>query len=471
MEAIDSGMDDEFKGQIGVAKLKIIGAEGDWPATRSRLRDMAVTIKRLFNCIHGTWLSEHIKRGSGPIIAAWMEKDRAWARTPKKERSGKREICPVKCVDSDIQKAIYAGCTKRYPMVNLRPVALAMNLAIKRLKKTKASKGSYPRWMRILTDDGEFPSSSHPLPIPFDARNAPNEQPLVPPPSDKRGDKKGDYRWKLRLRLDRIPREGKTAVSTIETFLLRTWGRKCRGEEEKLWKILNGEWKLCGSNIVFRESNGEWSAHICYRQRKPERADIDEGRFAFLWASERRPWHLRIDGHNFWLGGKTGRHVRHVRRQLLVQRWGRQENYRYRSGPGKGRKRALKKTQAGRLQMRWKDFVKSLNQKVVHDTISSCIAQRCGKIVYFQPAGQFGDSRFLACAGKVPGRRDGSGWDWYQIHAMLSQKCQESGIELITKKVGDNGRGAGLQSSFEKKNGAQVKGAVEVMADSGGVGL
>ena len=276
-----------------------------------------------------------------------------------------------------------------------------------------SGKGNHPRWMRILADDGEFPSCSSPQPIPFDKGNSD----LIVPSHDGE-----DFRaW---VRIDRIERAGKTnATSTKDEFRLKT-----RGDARKaaiLWKIAKGdEYKFAGSDLVYLESKDKWFAHICYQKLKVPTPKLDSHRAAFLRPAKLRPWWLRIDGYHHYMGGRTGGYVAHVRRQLLTDRWERQESCRHASSARKGHGVTGPSDAYPQLKRRWKDFVKTANQQLVHDVIDKCVEEGCGRLVYFQPSGTSRENRFLHLAGKVQGRRDNTSWDWGQVHRSFGQQVR-----------------------------------------------
>jgi len=173
---------DRVKKSVRIAKLKIIGVEGDYgedkqeakrlfKEAKQRWKDRSVIMRRVLNDMRMQWLAAHLTAGDDVTVREWIENDIAWVRTPKKESEGKRARCPVECWPKDINHATYKTLAERHPYTNIRCITLAMNTEQQTLKMAPASKSAYPRWMRILCGDGEFPSSSQPQPIPFDKSN------------------------------------------------------------------------------------------------------------------------------------------------------------------------------------------------------------------------------------------------------------------------------------------------------------
>lgn len=286
-----------------------------------------------------------------------------------------------------------------------------------------SSKGAVPRWMRILAHDGEFPSSSSPLPIPFDKANSE----IIVPKTD-------DDPFQLQVRIDRIERpDHNYATSTKDVCRLRS-----NNQTPILWQIANGELVFAGSNLVYYESKNKWFAHIYYQAQKgATTGELDTRRTAFLHPAKQQPWWLRIDGRHHFVGGRDGKHVAYVRQQLLTNRWGRQESYQHASSARKGHGRDRAVGKIFKLQDRWKDFVKTANQLAATQAVELCRTYKCGRLIYFLPIGPVRENRFLHTAGKLPDHKDSSSWDWSQMQNILSHKCQQAGIELEVHKVGE----------------------------------
>jgi len=81
--------------------------------------------------------------------------------------------------------------------------------------------------------------------------------------------------------------------------------------------------------------------------------------------------------------------------------------------------------------------VKTANQLAAKQAVDLCVSQKCGRLVYFLPIGPVRESRFLHTAGKLPDHRDNSSWDWSQMQSILAYKCQQAGIDLEVRKVGE----------------------------------
>jgi hypothetical protein len=71
--------------------------------------------------------------------------------------------------------------------------------------------------------------------------------------------------------------------------------------------------------------------------------------------------------------------------------------------------------------------------------LDACVAAGAGTLIYEQPDGEFRDGRFLAGSGKVEGRADSTGWDWFQVRTMLEQRAGDCGVTVKTVKAGGDG--------------------------------
>ena len=408
----------ETKSAPHVVCLEVVGLNTE---VKSRWKMLATTIKRATNCYWRSWLVAHTQAGNVDRIQDYLSDLKAWHEAGAKGPRPRNEVDPL---SPDVVKVITKE-TKRYSQINNRCIELVLHMQGLQMKR-KSSKGSVLQWVRMLADDGEFPNSSSPQPIPFDKRNSG----IIVPTSDG-----GDFQ--LRVRVDRIERSGQKPLSTLDVFRLGTRGKKGVRQREILWKVAQGsEYEFCGSRLVYRESKDKWFAHISYRIKKEAKPQLDSKQVAFLRPAKKRPWWLRIRSYHHYLGGKTGKYVAHVRRQLLTDRWDREEMYRYAGSASKGHGRSRAMGKIPLLKTRWKDFVKSSNQQLAHDVIAQCIEKGCGRLVFFRPVGLIAENRFLFTAGKVAGRQDNTGWDWGQVEKLLADKCGRVGIEFDTRRVG-----------------------------------
>ena len=414
-------MSSEKKRPIGVLRFEIVGLDS---ATRDRWHSLANLIKRVTNCYWRSWLLTHVQADSVRRVQQYISDLQAWHK-----QGGKTDVpkCEVQCLTSEISSTIRAEIRSYYPEINSRCVELAVQVLGRRMFSMKSSKGAMPRWMRIVADDGELPSSSSPLPIPFDSGNSE----IIVPLTD-------DDDFRLRVRLDRIERpEQKYATSTQDVCTLKTKTKSAASQTAILWQIANGEFQFSGSNLVYQESRDKWFAHIYYQAKKGSTPELVPERTAFLRPARLRPWWLRINGYHHYVGGRSGKPVAYVRQQLLTDRWSRQEAYQNASSARKGHGKDRAFGRLYKLQNRWKDFVKTSNHQLAQQVVAKCVESKCGKLIYFQPKGSIRESRFLHTAGKLPDRRDNSSWDWSQVQRILSYKCRQVGIKFEVRKIGE----------------------------------
>ncbi len=405
------------KGSINVVRFEVVGLDS---ATRERWKALAQSVKRVTNCFWRVWLAGHNQAGNPKRVRQYLADLQTWH---KDGAQGEPPVCEVQCLTTEMTSAIRAAVRSEYPELNSRCIELTLQVLGRRLFRMKSSKGAIPRWMRILADDGEFPSSASPMPIPFDKGNSE----IIVPTADGEA-------FQLQVRVDRIERPDRSyASSTKDLCRLRS-----NNQSPILWQIANGELIFSGSNLVYREAKNKWFAHIYYQAReRTESPELNARHTAFLRPAQQQPWWLRIDGFHHFVGGRNGKHVAHTRQQLLTDRWGRQESYKHASSARKGHGRDRAVGRIDKLQDRWKDFVRTANQQLAQQVVALCVEHKCGKLVYFQPTGAARETRFLHTAGKSPDRPDNSGWDWGQVGSILQYKCQQAGIKLEIRKVGE----------------------------------
>ena len=434
------GKEKEHK-SVRVARFLIVGVDGDKAAfaeAKQRWSELGFAVQRLTNDFYAHWLRLQIEAGGHKLIRTYVADTLAWHKADPKTRGAKPK-CSVKAADNAMQKKLYRLLSDDHPEIHVRCLVLALHKLSQKLAMTPASNSAFPRWIRILDGCGEFPSSSRPLPIPFDTSNGS----LLPPADEKR-----DF-WRFQLRVDRIAREGKPATSTIDVLKIKTAGRKLHSLRHILWQIAKGEWKFCGSDLIKREDG--WYVHLCYQIPKPEAAALDKAMVAVLRPGRICPVVMRINGHSERLG-RRGKDVAYVRGLLASQRASKSEGFRSASSArkGHGRKRAME--WRGKLTRRWLDFVKTWNGQTAAAAVKTMVREGAGKLICIQPADAWRDTRFLANAGKNDRYRDSTGWDWYQMTSLLQRECEEFGVELAIRKHGERSFSGAKSTKSKARN-------------------
>lgn len=410
-------------GSVRITSLEVVKPtkeqRGRWQMLSDQTRDMT-------NYIWQTWLCWHVEAGTRDKIVAFLRALDDWKAGGKR---GDKPNIKLQAVPKELASRIYHGLSKTFPAVHSRSRGLLQQRVVSLIGSRKAARGSLSGWWAILLYHESLPSTTRGVPIPFDVRNAK----LLPPERD------GEHH-RMELRIESAA--GKSVYDTVQVW---SKGRKAAGAVAILKKILAGDAKFCGSNLVQR-NDGQWYVNVCWRGKPERKPELEANRVAALRPCLRVPWKLRIGATHERRGtnrrpGGLGRVVDHVRRQLLTSRWSRQEAYRTASSArkGQGRQRAIVPTTI--LTLRWRDFVKTYNHQVTSDVVAQCVANGVGRLVYFQPAGNAG-RRFLSLAGKIEGRHDSTGWDWFQVAALLAYKCERAGIVLEVRKSCDVSRSA-----------------------------
>lgn len=429
--------ENKLKKRIQVVKLLVINGDKTdqgwlhWKQRTKVWRAIADDVKRLTNAFYRLWLVAHTKAGNSDTVKAYVESVQIWhnAKALHSEKKGAdpgpKPKLPVVALSPQMASELNKSIGTMFSHINERVRSLVIHELTRKLNG-ESSKSAYPKWIRALCDDGEFPNTSRAQPILFDSRNGK----LIAPLNDSSA-------WQFGLRIDRLQENGKRATSTEDTLTLKTFGRRLAKQRVVLEKIVAGDFKFCGSRLCYNETTNEWWVHLCYQMPDESKPVLDALKQAVLVPGKNRPFMFRVDGRRWFLGGRTGDHITHVRRQLLQQRRGIQESYRHAGSArkGHGRRRALGKLPL--LTNRWKDFVKTVNNQTISAVVRRCVEAGVGTLTYFQPTGHFADSRFNASAGKLDGKVDSSSWDWYQLGSILERKCEEAGIKCQVKKYGD----------------------------------
>lgn len=422
----------EYSGAVRAVRVEIKMRPGDKEQWK-RLLSTSDLCRELTNCAWQTWLVEHVKRGTAAKIRTFLNEKKAWHDGGQVGNAPKWEGFAM---DATLSKLIYRTCVDTFPSITPGSISAFLQIFNKRLSSRKASNGSLPGWWAILLCRESIPSSTRAQPIPVRAQ----ETTLA----------NSGANWTLTIKANRHG-FGKVLADNLE---LLAGGYKTRSVTAILERILSGDHKLCGSQLTYDRHRNKWFAMIGYQKREKVAQALSDG-MAFLRPGLRKPWRLRIGGKSVTRGG-NGEYVGHVRNTLLTQRWSRQSSYRFAGSANKGHGRERATAGVEKLSLRWKDFVKTANQQLAAQIVKDCLFRNVGKLVYFQPTGTRRDSRLLATVGKVPGRHDSTGWDWYQVKTCLASECEEFGITFVVRAAGSDEKG-GSRSQSKAGKGLQPK--------------
>lgn len=437
---------------IRVLKFEVFHVVGDSKAIKAKWRDLATQTQEAINCVWQTWETWHVANKTPRKLRRAYEIRRAWHHQCEhtkpqrsdfktaKDFSQAEKAWRAKCKDTEPEfpklqaipqacaKVIYDELAEACPTLHASTRELTRNITQGKITSGKATNGNIPKWQAILLCRESRPSSTRKQPIPFTKK--PEQTELVPPDKDQ-------PQWRIRLRLDRVPPPpGGKRSPTSEPFEIVLWSnrRGMHGQTAILRRILAGTAELKGSALVYDDRRNKWFVHISYEAQALPQPAVNPDLAVTLVPLQERSWALVMpDGHVFYLQGDA-EIVRHRRMTMLHSRWGRQENYRYaqRAGKGHGVNRAMNwKDQFARD---WRDLCTTLNHDLTSRVLRICQERGIGRIIYYQPEGWKADTRLLATAGKVPGRRDSSGWAWYQVASQFAYKLEGTGITCEVRK-------------------------------------
>jgi len=406
---------------VKTMRYEIVGWQGDPKAARERWRTIADDCREIVNVVWQQWECWHVTKGNDVKVREFAEALRAFRN---KETKRAKPKLTVNCMPSELSKLIRRKLNDRFPGVHSRVKDLLLQITSKRMTG-KDVDGRWNIWIAVLLNRQGRPNSTHDQPVPFDSSNC--------KPMTAVDGKFTNY--SLRINLTRIPRESKAAVSIEDTVQL-----KARGSGLSiLQRVVSGKYKFCGSSLVYHSGRRKWFALIAYNDNGESKKRPKAKGMATLHPTRDSPWALWHNGRYEWFGGR-GEYVSNQRKMLLTSRWSRQENYRYAGSANKGHGSDRALAGVTKLSEGWKDFVKTANHNATAAVVKHCVQNGIARLVFLQPMGDKRDSRFLAKAGKIPGRHDSTGWDWSQVATMLKYKCKDAGVHLEIRKCDASGR-------------------------------
>jgi hypothetical protein len=404
-----------------IIRIELTGSDGDFAVEKKCLSTLAVQMQQVVNDYTNHWLLLHQQAGNHLAVRNWIENDKEWAKAYKgKKGAPPRVKCPVNPCDPAMARQLYKLLTEAHSNLGTKPIGIVTQIASKTLIQMPSSKSAYKRWMTILSGLGEFPQAQKQAPVPFYTSNSS----IIVPKTVKEP-------WKLEVRFEK--RVGTRTLRPM-VFNMRTGGRKLATIREALWKIASGEWIFNTSSLILH--GGRWYAHICYKITGVEKQPLDANKTAFVSAGRHDGMLLRINGRTLF-GLLDGGQIEQVRRSLTSQRFGKNESYKYASSARKGHGRKSIQWR-DKIRMNWRDMVKTTNSRWAAEVVKRCIKSKTGHVVVYQPAGNWRDSRYLSNIGKIPGLRESTGWDWYQMQLLLQQACKAVGIEVTVEKIGES---------------------------------
>jgi len=405
--------------------------------------------RKITNSIWSYWFNYHIQNGSVEKIEDWLDKCTEWktyatkldvwkkkkkkdrGAKPQKPRGDKKLPCPIQSVSKELSNEIYHCIAKKFPHVHVRTQGLIANQWNSSMSKNSIN-SSRKVWLSILLGLERIPNAIRNLPIPFDAGNAPKpngESMILLSPE------KEDGNYIMQLRLNRIPTSKSNADSTLHRLEIRTKGKKVKTEIKKLQQMLSGEYKLKGSKLFWNTSKKKWFVHLSYTLPPRERVILDDRNIATLIPHSQHPVTLTLpNGRKEWLVGR-GFPVSAIRRKIFLTRRDRNHAYTNASTSSKGHGRKRMGNWRWKFEKSWQQFVKRMNNIITTRAVKSCVENGIGTLVYFQPEGEFSQSRFLSTSGKTKDWNDQTSWEYYQIKKMLEDKCDVAGISFSIQKT------------------------------------
>lgn len=409
------------------------------------LKTISIDVQRMTNRMWALWRNYHFAQNSSVALDTFVAAYEIWVKTPKTER-GEKPKCPVECFPKELDSLIYNDM-KRFDHIHGKIISLTTQNVRSRIMSMPASHSAWKGWIQVLRDLHRQPHAEHGQPIPFDRGTLGNGPSIIVDGKKRAGkgiipvfepddDSHGNYRFKMRF----YPGPKKNVPGPIHQMELWSRGRKRQGQTATLKKIADGKLDFRGSKITFRK--GKLYVAFCYYRELPKPKSLDMEKRAVLFPGRNDPLVLRLNGtrrKQFPQG--RGRHIEVQRQRIWEHRWSAQSGYQYASSAAKGHGGNRGRRGWIHLETRWRDFVKVCNRNTARSVVNECVRQGIGKLVYLQPTGAKRDTRFIVTCGKNPDRRDGSGWDFYQLKTLLDRRCKEVGIEFTSRQVGGKSGG------------------------------
>lgn len=421
---------------VRATRVEIFGF-GKASGRRDNWRQLAVDCQRMTNRLWQIWLCHHAANRSADKLRSHLDAFKAW-----KEHGGKKPAWPCKALEPPLTvsadpRSLYRILSAEFPGVNVRTRGLLTNAWQSLLSKRKAANGNLPGWVSILFANESLPSTTRPVPIPFDKENAKLQR--------------DGQSYVLEVRIERLG-DGKSVVERCELMLNKP---KCHSVRTIIDRIMSGVYEWKGSSIVF--DRGKWFASLAYEMPARKQETVDPDKTLFVRAGRRSPWRVRVDGGSSWRFGGNGSHVEHARRAIIRERNSRKEHYRWAGSNQKGHGRSRADAAWTKLSSRYRDFVKRYNNEITRQVVNLAISRGCGRVVYLQPKDAQRADRFLTIAGNDG--RSAMAWDYFQFGSMLAAKCETEGLEYGAKpktKTPAN-RVRGLRKADESKRGVRSK--------------
>lgn len=392
----------KFTGVVKVLKIRIDADR----TIRDRWMVLARETQRCYNAMFRTWFVWHVQQGNHIKVREFIDQLTEWNKADPKTR-GPKPTCDVVAFPKELAKIIYDEVRGNKGQLAGRSVDLLMSKEMSDFIARNATNSAFKRWMVILADRGEFQSASKPMPIRFDAQNS---------KLSKDGD---DYKLTVRV-------EGGGTRNVVDTVKLDL--KRAAKYASIVQKIISGEYKFSGSNLVFDSREKRWYVAICYQLPVKVTSDLNPDKTAVLVAADDRPWRLEVDGRSVNVGMRDGRQIEYVKRTTLLYRQGLNEGYRYATSSrrGRGRKRAM--AAHHKLRPRWNDFVKTANQRLAAEVMQILKDRDCGTLIYVQPTEKTKSQTYIGSVMKDSKAQ--MCWDFAQLGSILSRKGQELGVSV-----------------------------------------
>ncbi len=239
----------------------------------------------------------------------------------------------------------------------------------------------------------------------------------------------------------RIPMWSRKSSRDVKDCIFRVEVRQMsRGNRKLLEGVANGEVKLRGSALVYRDKDKSWYFNLTYDAptKNLELNPENVATITMLASDGKNPFAINC-GKPRWTLGKA-RMLEYQYDRVKVRRSSLRERYRIadRSGKGHGKKRFFEKTKP--MSRAFVDLQAVFTGDLVAEVIKFCKRFDCGTVIFREPTMPLRKHDWF-------GKRD-MAFNWTLLNSKLVDKCANVGIDLKINPKPD-GR-LGMKEFFEK---------------------
>lgn len=400
--------DKKQKHAIRVASFEVLKVDGEWKETVMRWHKISRDMQRVANFWVREWLVYHTKKQSPEKLQKWLD-------TREAEGQKAAGTCPVDAFPADFNSAVGKKLGKAFPHINARCISYMVRKVAETLKKKKATHSNLPIHSAILLGFEAAPQFTHSQPIPFDKKRITLDAETMTVSI-------------LAWRMDDPKKQASPSIR--DTIHIKHTGKRAQSQTAIFKRLASGEIIGAGVWLEYSKNRRKWFVKLGYQLPSEVVKGLDASKTATLFAHTDYPLQLKLprQRRRFRPLG-NGPFIAPIRERITKQRKSRSSGYRY-SSARKGHGRVRNDQWRCRLQDTWRNFTTRVTNQAAASIVQTLIDNGVGELVYFQPKGDFAQTRFLATEGKSDDVRDGTSWPFERLKTRLSDICHHRGIQF-----------------------------------------